>query len=96
MVAGWERANWFAPQGAKLEYQYGWGRQNWFEFSAQEHMAVREGVGVYDLTSMHKYLFQGHDAEATLQYLCSNDMAMPIGKIVYTQLLNERGGSNQT
>jgi 4-methylaminobutanoate oxidase (formaldehyde-forming) len=66
--------------------------QNWFEFSAQEHMAVREGVGVYDLTSMHKYLFQGRDAEAVLQYICANDMGTPIGKIVYTQLLNERGG----
>jgi len=92
MVAGWERADWFSPEGVKPEYQYGWGRQNWVGFSAQEHMAVREGVGVYDLTSMHKYLFQGRDAEAVLQYLCSNDMAVPIGKIVYTQLLNERGG----
>jgi len=92
MVAGWERADWFSPEGVKPEYQYGWGRQNWIEFSAQEHMAVREGVGVYDLTSMHKYLFQGRDAEAVLQYLCSNDMAAPIGKIVYTQLLNEMGG----
>jgi 4-methylaminobutanoate oxidase (formaldehyde-forming) len=92
MVAGWERANWFAPEGVKPEYQYGWGRQKWFEFSAQEHMAVREGVGVYDLTSMHKYLFQGRDVEAVLQHICSNDMAIPIGKIVYTQLLNERGG----
>jgi 4-methylaminobutanoate oxidase (formaldehyde-forming) len=58
-VAGWERANWFAPQGVKAEYVYSWGRQNWFEYSAAEHMAIRENVGVYDLSSMAKFLGSG-------------------------------------
>lgn len=92
MVAGWERANWFAPQGVEPEYEYVWGRQNWFYFAREEHMAVREGVGIYDLTSMHKFLLQGRDAEAVLQKTCANDLAVPPGKVVYTQLLNERGG----
>ncbi|MFZ5632033.1 MAG: GcvT family protein [Bacillota bacterium] len=92
MVAGWERADWFAPEGVEPVHQYSWGRPNWFEYQRQEHMAVREGVGMYDLTSMHKFILQGPDAEATLQRLCANDVAVPVGRIVYTPILNERGG----
>ena len=91
-VAGWERANWFAPQGVKAEYVYSWGRQNWFEYSAAEHMAVRENVGVYDLSSMAKFLVQGHDSRAELQRICGNNLDVPQGKVVYTQFLNQRGG----
>ena len=92
VVAGWERANWFAPEGVKAEYEYSWGRQNWFDYSAAEHMAIRENVGVYDLSSMAKFLVQGRDALKTLQYVCCNDVDVPVGKVVYTQILNERGG----
>ena len=92
VVAGWERANWFAPEGVKAEYEYSWGRQNWFDYSAAEHMAIRENVGVYDLSSMAKFLVQGSDAVKTLQYVCCNDIDVPVGKVVYTQMLNERGG----
>ena len=92
VVSGWERANWFAPVGVKPEYNYSWERQNWFEYWASEHRAVREGVGVYDLTSMSKFLVQGRDAETVLQRICANNVAVNPGKTVYTQLLNERGG----
>ena len=89
---GWERADWFAPEGVEPVHSYSWGRPNWFEFQGVEHMAVREGVGLYDLSSMHKYIVQGPDAEAVLQNLCANDVAVPSGRIVYTAMLNERGG----
>jgi 4-methylaminobutanoate oxidase (formaldehyde-forming) len=92
VVAGWERANWFAPKGVEPKYEYSWGRQNWFEHSAAEHMAIRENVGVYDLSSLAQFLVQGPDAEKVLQNICANDVAVPIGKVVYTQWLNERGG----
>ncbi len=92
VVAGWERANWFAPEGVTPVYAYSWGRQNWFEYSAAEHMAIRENLGVYDLSSMAKFLVQGRDALKTLQYACCNDVDVPVGKVVYTQMLNERGG----
>jgi len=92
VVAGWERANWFAPPGMEASYGYSWGRQNWFDYSAAEHMAVREGVGVYDLTSMAVFLLQGPDSEQVLQRICANDVAVPKGQVVYTQLLNQRGG----
>jgi 4-methylaminobutanoate oxidase (formaldehyde-forming) len=92
VIAGWERANWFAPEGVKAVYEYAWGRQNWFEYSAAEHMAIRENVGVYDLSSMANLLLQGRDAVQVLQTLCANDVDVPVGKVVYTQMLNERGG----
>lgn len=92
VVAGWERANWFAPEGIEPKYEYSWGRQNWFDYAAAEHMAVRNGVGVYDLTSMAKFRFQGRDAKDVLQRICANNIDVPIGKVVYTQLLNQRGG----
>jgi glycine cleavage system T protein len=92
VVAGWERANWFAPEGVKPDYEYSWGRQNWFAYSAAEHMAIRERVGVYDLSSMANFRLQGRDAMQELQSMCSNDVDVPVGKVVYTQMLNERGG----
>ena len=92
VVSGWERANWFAPEGVEPKYEYSWDRQNWFDYAGAEHMNVRDNVGIYDLTSMGKFLFQGRDAEAVLQRLCANDISGPIGKVTYTQMLNERGG----
>ena len=47
VVAGWERPNWYAPEGVDPVYEYSWGRQNWFSHSAQEHMAVRQSVGLF-------------------------------------------------
>ncbi|MDB6088723.1 MAG: dependent oxidoreductase [Gammaproteobacteria bacterium] len=91
-VAGWERANWYAPQGVQPEYRYSYGRQNWFAYVAEEHRAVRDGVGLFDLSSFSKYEIQGRDALAELQRLCANDLNVPIGRTVYTQVLNERGG----
>ncbi len=91
-VAGWERANWFAPNGTEPRYVYSYDRQNWFPYAAAEHKAVREAVAVFDQSSFGKFLLQGRDAEAVLQRICANDVAVPPGKVVYTQWLNERGG----
>jgi glycine cleavage system T protein len=91
-AGGWERANWFAPDGVDPVYEYSYKRQNWFEHSAREHMAVREKVGLLDQSSFAKFLLQGRDAEAVLNRVAANDMSGPVGKVVYTQWLNERGG----
>jgi glycine cleavage system T protein len=92
VVAGWERANWFATGGAEPRYVYTYGRQNWFATAAAEHRAVREAVGLFDQSSLAKLLLQGPDATATLQRLCANDVDVAVGRIVYTQMLNARGG----
>ena len=65
-VAGWERANWFAPEGVEAKYEYTYGRQNWFEYSADEHKAVRENIVLFDQTSFANFLLQGRDAEKVL------------------------------
>jgi glycine cleavage system T protein len=91
-VAGWERANWFADPGQAREYRYGWHRQNWFENSRAEHMAVRQGVGLFDMTSFGKIRVEGRDAAAFLNHVCANEMDVPAGRVVYTQMLNAKGG----
>jgi len=91
-TAGWERANWYAPPGVEPAYRYSYQRQNWFPYSAAEHRAVREAVGVFDQSSFGKIRIEGRDAVAVVSRLCANDVAAPPGRIVYTQWLNERGG----
>ncbi|MEM7119237.1 MAG: FAD-dependent oxidoreductase [Chloroflexota bacterium] len=89
--AGWEYPDWFAPPGVAPKVAYSWGRQNWFDYVAAEHKAVREDVVLMDLTHMSKILVQGQDAEKVLNRICANNVAGPVGKIVYTPWLNERG-----
>jgi glycine cleavage system T protein len=91
-LAGWERANWFADEGQEREYRYAWKRQNWFENSKREHMAVRENLGLYDMSSFGKIRVEGPDAERFLNYVGGGNYSVPVGKIVYTQFLNNRGG----
>lgn len=88
---GWEYPDWFAPEGVEPKVEYSWGRQNWFEYAAEEHRAAREDVILMDLTHMSKLLVQGRDAEKVLNRICANNVAVPVGRIVYTQWLNERG-----
>ena len=88
---GWERANFFAPAGADAAIEYTWGKPNWLAWSAAEQSNTRTAVTVFDQTSFSKYLMVGADAEASLQWLCTADVGVEIGKAVYTGMLNERG-----
>jgi 4-methylaminobutanoate oxidase (formaldehyde-forming) len=89
--AGWEYPDWFAPQGIEPKVEYSWGRQNWFEYSAAEHRAAREGVVLMDYSLMSKILVKGREAEKVLNKICAGDIAVPVGQIVYTTILNEQG-----
>lgn len=91
-LAGWERANWFANEGQNPAYEYTWKRQNWFENSAAEHRAIRENVGMYDMSSFGKIRVEGPEAQAFMNYIGGGDYAVDAGKIVYTQFLNRTGG----
>jgi heterotetrameric sarcosine oxidase gamma subunit len=88
---GWERANYFAPTHAP-EPAYTWGRPGWLEWSAAEQRATRTGVALFDQTSFGKLLIKGRDAERLLQWVCTADVAVPVGRAVYTGMLNQRGG----
>uniref|UniRef100_A0A9E7ZWH6 FAD-dependent oxidoreductase n=1 Tax=Bosea sp. NBC_00436 TaxID=2969620 RepID=A0A9E7ZWH6_9HYPH len=88
---GWERANYFARTEDERAIGYSFGPQNWFETVAAEHRACREAAGLVDMSSFAKFLLQGPQAEAALQRLAANDVAVPVGTSVYTALLNVRG-----
>ena len=91
-LAGWERANWFARDGQGAAYRYSWKRQNFFDNVAEEVAAIRTGVGMYDMSSFGKLRVEGPDAEIFLNRVCGAQVAVPVGRIVYTQFLNDRGG----
>jgi 4-methylaminobutanoate oxidase (formaldehyde-forming) len=88
---GWERPNFFAPSKEEARLDYSWERQNWFPHAAAEHKATRENAAIFDLTSFAKFFVEGAGAEAALQRLCANDVAVPVGTTVYTGMLNARG-----
>jgi glycine cleavage system T protein len=93
--AGWERAHYFDPgrpgrrQGAD---ERTWERPSYWAHVAREHRAVRERVGMLDMTSFGKLDVTGSGALAFLQRLCTNNVDRPAGSLVYTQCLNARGG----
>jgi len=91
VYAGMEYPDWFAPKGVDPKVEYSWGRQNWFEYSAAEHRATRENVTMMDYSVMGKILVQGRDAEKYLNRICANNVAVPVGRCVYTQWCNETG-----
>jgi 4-methylaminobutanoate oxidase (formaldehyde-forming) len=88
---GWERVNFFAPAGESPELAYTWGKPSWLPWSAAEQRACREAVAVFDQTSFSKYVVSGPGALAAMQWICANDVDVPVGRCVYTPLLNSRG-----
>ena len=89
---GFERANWFATDGASRHETPTFGRGEAWPFIAAEHNAVRRSVGVVDQSSFVKFRIRGRGALATLQRVAGAELDVPAGKVVYTQLLNARGG----
>ncbi len=86
---GWERANVFGPPGAVLDHT--WGKPAWLAWSVAEQRATRDAVALFDQTSFSKLLVVGPDAEDALQWVCTADVAVPVGRTVYTAWLNSRG-----
>ena len=87
----WERANVFAPQGESPVLDYAWERPRWVDWCVAEQRATREAVAVFDQTSFSKYVVTGPDAVRALQWLCTADVDVPVGRAVYTAMLNRRG-----
>jgi 4-methylaminobutanoate oxidase (formaldehyde-forming) len=91
---GWERPNWFASNESK-ENTYkpvGWPGVHYSNAIETEHLLTRQNAGLFDETSFSKFEVHGAGAMALLQTLCGNDIDKPIGSIIYTQMLNPRGG----
>jgi glycine cleavage system aminomethyltransferase T/glycine/D-amino acid oxidase-like deaminating enzyme len=87
----WERANYFLPAGAE-EPPPTFGSPGWLPWVLDEQRAVREAVAVFDQTSFAKFVLKGRDALAVLERLCANRIDVTVGRIVYTAMLNARGG----
>jgi 4-methylaminobutanoate oxidase (formaldehyde-forming) len=89
---GWERANYFKASAAAARPDHTLGRPGWLDDMQAEQRATRETVALYDQSSFSKLLLAGRDALAVLQRLCAKNMDVPVNRMVYTALLNERGG----
>ncbi|UWQ33880.1 FAD-dependent oxidoreductase [Leisingera sp. M527] len=91
---GWERPNWFADtaKGETPKDVYSFGRQNWFEAVGREHKAAREAAVLFDQTSFAKFALKGPDALAAMNWICANNVDKPVGALIYTQMLNNKGG----
>lgn len=91
---GWERPNWYADasKGETPKDEYSFGRQNWFNAVGREHKAAREAAVLFDQTSFAKFALKGPDALAAMNWICANDVDKPVGALVYTQMLNDKGG----
>jgi 4-methylaminobutanoate oxidase (formaldehyde-forming) len=91
---GWERSNWFADIAAGEQQHdiYTFERPNWHLPVGREHKAAREAAVLFDQTSFAKFVLKGRDAEAALNWIAANDVAKPVGSLIYTQMLNDNGG----
>lgn len=89
---GWERPGWFAPNGVAPVYDHSFYRTSWFHHAQAEQKAAREDVAMIDYSMLGKLMVEGRDAESFLQRICTNDIDVPVGRVVYTLMLNERGG----
>lgn len=95
--AGWERPQWFEAN-ADLLNQYaipqrqGWEAKNWSPIQGAEHLATREKAALYDLTPFAKFEVTGPGVVPYLQSLCANDIDKPVGKVIYTAMLDANGG----
>ena len=90
--AGWERAEFFMPEGETIADDLTFGRPPWFENTAAEHLAARKGVVCVDQSSFAKFIVEGPNATSLLQRLCANDVDVAPGRIIYTAMLNDQGG----
>lgn len=95
---GWDRPMYFAkPAGAAsggvaTSYDYSWGIESWHAANRVEHVAVREAVGMFDLSSFAKFLVEGPHAAEVLDHLSAGPVNGAVGASVYTQWLNDLGG----
>lgn len=96
-AAGFERPQWYESNakllaGRNLPSRDEWGSRYWSPIQGAEHEQVRKAAGLFDLTAFTKIKVTGKGAAALLQKLAANDIDRPVGKIVYTAMLNAHGG----
>ncbi|CAB3226428.1 unnamed protein product [Arctia plantaginis] len=103
-VMGYERPTWFesvgyvespaTPRPFRIASTKSFAKPHWFDYVQREYWACRERVGLADYSSFTKIDIQSQNRDVVdfLQYLCSNDVDVPVGSIIHTGMQNERGG----
>ena len=91
-TSGWEYPDYFAGPGVTPTVEWGFARGEAFERTREEHLHARENLAIFDLSLMSHHLVQGPDAMAVLNRVCANDVDTAVGRVVYTQWLDDRGG----
>ena len=91
---GWERPNWFADltKGEVPQDRYSYQRPGWWDQVKREHQAAREAAVLIDQTSFAKFTLKGPDAARALNYIAAGNVDRAVGSLIYTQMLNKRGG----
>ena len=91
---GWERPNWFADpaEGEVAVDRYSYGRPGWFDAVGREHKAAREAAVLIDQTSFAKFTLKGPDAAKTLSWIAAGNVDRAVGRLTYSQMLNDKGG----
>ena len=89
---GWKRANWFASDGENPHDVPTFAKPNWFDAVGRECHAIRNHAALIDQSSFFKFLISGPDAVAALNHLSTCNVDRLVGKVVYAQMCNEKGG----
>jgi 4-methylaminobutanoate oxidase (formaldehyde-forming) len=91
-AAGWERPGFFRAPGESADVVYSYGRPSWFKRVGEECRRTAEAATLFDQSCFVKYRVEGRDALAVLERVSANRINVPVGRVVYTQWLNGRGG----
>ena len=89
---GWERANWFAPEGVKAEDHWSFRRSDWFDHVGAEVKNVTENCGLLDMSAFAKCRIEGPGAEAFLEQVIANKLPRKTGRLILAHALAPRGG----
>lgn len=92
LTAGWERGLWYARDEAERSLPYSIGAQPWEPIVAREAARMETGTVLLDLSPFSKFHIQGPEALAFMEQIACSRMDVPDGKVVYTQILNAKGG----
>lgn len=91
-AAGWERPGFFGAPGSTPQVTYSYGRPSWFDAVGAECRNTAENVTLFDQSCFIKYQVEGRDALALLNHVSANQIDVAVGRVVYTQWLNDQGG----
>ena len=89
---GWERANWFAPEGVEQNDDWSFRRSNWFIHVGNECLNVQSNVGILDMTAFAKCRISGPGAKDFLDNLVANKLPQKNGRVNLCHALNTKGG----